>query len=130
MNTFLLIAGILGTLGGLAHTILGDRWTVAPLEAEAIASRQNTGEQNKRYLRWWWHMGSVLLLSTSVAFAAHGAALVELQRHLLLYLAFLWIATTTVFFTVALRSPNQAWSMVPGLVGIPINALILAGLFI
>ncbi len=129
MNLYLVIAGALGCLGGCAHAILGDRWTIAPLDVDTLASRQNTGEQNHRYLRWWWHVGSVVLLSTSLGFLLHGATIVEVHRDLLLYLAFLWVATTTVFFAVALRAPNQAFKMVPGLVGIPINALILLGLF-
>ncbi len=128
MNFFLLVAGVIGFVGGWAHTILGDRWVVAQLDPDDIASKENTGDQNKRYIRWFWHVGSVVLLSTSALLIAHGGGLMAVARQLLFYVSFQWLMTSFIFFVLALRPPAQALKMVPGLVGIPVNALILVGL--
>jgi hypothetical protein len=129
MNWYFVAAGGIGLLGGCAHTILGDLWTVAPLDPSHIGSPQNTGDQNKRYLRWFWHIGSVVLLSTTGLFLLQGLEVVAVHRDLLLYLSFLWLATTAIWFVLAAKPPVQFFKMVPGLVGIPVNVLILLGLF-
>lgn len=130
MNIYFVIGGAIGVLGGFAHMILGDLWTVSPLPPEHIGSAQNSGDQNKRYLRWFWHIGSVVLLSTSALILVSGLDVVEIHRHVLLYISALWLSITGIFFAVALKPPVQALKMVPGLVGLPVNALILAGLFL
>ena len=129
MNYYFVAAGAFGFLGGLAHTFLGDRWTIAPLDPAKVASSQFTGDQNKRFIRWFWHVGSVVLLSTTLLLILQGLGTVAVHEHLMMYVSFLWLGTTAVFFVVALQPPAQAFKMIPGLVGIPINALILAGLF-
>lgn len=123
-----IIAGVISTAGGLAHAFLGDRFTVAPLDEKAIGSQQFTGDQNKRFLRWFWHIGSVVLLSTGAILLLHGTGAFAFQVHLLWYVSFLWVSTTTVFVILALKPPVQLTKMIPGLVGIPVNALILGGL--
>ena len=128
MNVYFIIAGTIGIAGGIAHTVLGHRWTVRPLPREQLASAQFTGDQNKRYLTWFWHIGSVVLVSTSVVLLLEGMHIAEVHRHLLLYISFLWLSMSAVFLIVALKAPLQVFRMVPGLAGMVVNAFILAGL--
>ncbi|MEM7125844.1 MAG: hypothetical protein AAF702_05935 [Chloroflexota bacterium] len=129
MNIYFIIAGIIGLLGGLAHMTLGHRWTLGPLDPNHLASSQFSGEENQRYLTWFWHIGSAVLLSTTLVILLQGLNFINAHQHLLYYISFLWLSTTIVFLIVASRPPTQVLKMVPGLVGIPINMLILLGLF-
>lgn len=129
MNVYFLIAGVISVAGGLAHGWLGDGYTVRGLCPEHLASPQFTGDQNKRFIRWFWHVGTAVLLSTGAVLVLEGLARGTVHRHLLLYVASLWLATTGVFFAVTLPRPTQTLKLVPGLVGLPVNALIIAGLF-
>lgn len=130
MNLYFVIAGIIGLLGGCAHAVLGDLWTVSPLDASTAGSKQNTGDQNKRFIRWFWHIGSVVLLSTSAIALLQGLAVFEFQTQLLAFVSFLWLSITAIFFVISAKPPMQTFKMVPGLVGIPVNALLLAGLLL
>lgn len=130
MNYYFIVAGVIGVLGSFAHSILGDLWTVAPLDESQIGSPQNTGDQNKRFIRWFWQIGGVVLFSASALFLVDGAGWYDVHPQLLGYGSFLWLSITTIFFALTLKPPVQAFKMVPGLVGIPVNLLILAGLFL
>ena len=128
MNSYFVAAGVIGMIGGLAHAFLGHRWTIDVLDPDYLASSQNSGDQNKRYLTWFWHIGSVVLLSSSGLILLQGLNQIQVHRDLLWYISFLWLSMMTIFLIVAVRPPNQVLKMVPGLVGILINLLILLGL--
>ncbi len=128
MNAYLLLAGIIALLGGLAHTILGHQWTVKPMQAEHLASSQNSGEQNVRYLTWFWHIGSAFLLSSAAILLIEGSGVHRFAEDVLWYVSFLWLCTTALFIVIAGREPSQVKGMIPGWVGIPVNILILIGL--
>ena len=119
----------MGTLGGLAHATLGHRWTVEPMKPESLQSDQFSGAQNQALLMWFWHIGSAVLISASGLFLLQGLNLVLLSQDLLIYLSFLWLSVTAIFLIVCSVLSVRLTSIVPGLVGIPINALLLLGLF-
>ena len=128
MNPYFLIAGIIAFLGGLAHTILGQRWTVNAIDPSNLKSTQNTGRQDKLFLTWFWHVGSVVLLSSGAALILTGAQVISPSTDLIEYISFLWISITLLFVIVVGRYPTELIRMLPGLVGIPVNVLILLGL--
>ena len=128
MNIYLILAGILAMAGGLAHAVLGHRWTVSPLDPAHLASDKFSGEQNRRFLMWFWHVGSVVLLSTAAILLVHGFGVTTVHRSLLLYVSFLWLSTSAVFLLVSFQPPVQFTKMPPGIVGIVINVFIILGL--
>lgn len=128
MNIYFIIAGVIGIFGGLAHTILGHKWTVNAIDPESLKSTQNTGDQDKRFLTWFWHIGSVVLLSTSAIVFLQGIEQIDVHKDLLLFISFIWLSITGIFFIIALKPPIQVFKMIPGLVGIPVNLLIILGL--
>ncbi len=130
MNVYFLLAGVIGFLGGIAHTFLGHKWTVKALDPEKLQSTQNTGEQDARYLTWFWHIGSLLLLSSSAILILHGLMIKTFSIDLIEYVCILWLGTTLLFFVLGSRKPSQLLGMIPGWVGVPVNILILLGLLL
>ena len=130
MNVFLTVGGAMALLGGLAHTVLGHRWTVQAVDPAHAASERISGAANQRFVLWFWHIGSAVLLSTGAAFLLEGLGTVDVADPLLHYMAGLWAAITAIGLIAALRPPSQVREMVPVLVGIPINACIWLGLLL
>lgn len=129
MNIYLIIAGVLGIIGGLAHTFLGHKWTVNSIVSENLKPIKNTGDQDKRFLTWFWHIGSVVLLSTSSILLMEGLNQIDIHRDLQLFISFIWISMSGIFLVVASYPPVQIFKMIPGLFGIVINVFILLGLY-
>lgn len=129
MNLYFVIAGGIGLVGGFAHAFLGHKWTVKAIDTSALKSTRNSRDQDKRFLIWFWHIGSVLLLSTTALILVQGLDLIAVHRDLLVFISFIWLSITAVFIIVAGRPPVQIFKMIPGLVGIPVNLFILLGLF-
>ena len=128
MNIYFLVSGIIALLGGFAHAFLGHKWTINAIDADTLKSTQNSKEQDKRFLVWFWHIGSVVLLSTAILLVTQGSGIYMISKDLIMYISFLWLSITGVFIIVAVKKPNQIFKMIPGLVGVPINILILIGL--
>ncbi len=129
MNGYFLAAGIIALIGGLAHTILGHKWTVNAIDPSALNSTQNSGRQDKLFLTWFWHVGSVVLLSSGAALILTGSNSIHPSTDLMEYISFLWISITLLFLIVVGRYPIELIRMLPGLVGVPVNVLILLGLY-
>ena len=127
MNLLLILAGAIGLFGGWAHLYLGERWTIGPLRAEVLDSYKFKGEVNKRIVRWFWHIGSMVLLSTSALLLAHGLGWIQVHRQLLLFISFQWLSITALWVLFAGKPPTRFFTIFPGLIGIPVNLLILAG---
>ncbi len=130
MNYYFIAAGLIGTLGGFAHTFLGHKWTINAIDVNSLRSTQNSQDQDRRFLIWFWHVGSVVLISTSGLIALQGFSLVDLSLDLIQYLSFLWLSITIVFIVIASETPVQYFKMIPGLVGVPVNTFILLGIYL
>ena len=129
MNIYFILAGAFGFLGGCAHSFLGHKWTINAIDTTTLNSTQNTQIQDKRFLVWFWHVGSIVLLSTSILLFVHGADWFNIHFHLLTFISFLWLCITLLFIIIAAQRPSQILRMIPGLIGIPINILILLGIW-
>ena len=65
MNGFWLAAGLLITVSGFIHMILGDRWIFNQLD-EAGLETHYSPEITKITLRWFWHVGSFMIFFNAV----------------------------------------------------------------
>ncbi len=57
MNWYWLVAGILMIMGGLMHTIIGERNVIQQLKAEK-AKGNFPDDASFNLIRWFWYMGS------------------------------------------------------------------------
>ena len=66
MNWYWITAGILAIGGGVAHLYLGESRIISRLDAGALQpSPPMSGDTAKRYLRWFWHVGTVNILGAA-----------------------------------------------------------------
>ena len=66
--------GSLGMVGCLAHVVLGEVFILRPLRPESLPSSfLGDCDITKRYLRWFWHVGSLFIGGGSLALVALGA---------------------------------------------------------
>ena len=60
MNWYWTIAGGLAIVGGLAHLLLGESRIISRLDPSTLhPSPPMSGDTAKRYLRWFWQVGTV-----------------------------------------------------------------------
>lgn len=128
MNVFLTLAGIAAIAGTVAHAVFGHRWTIGAVDPAGLTPSRFAPETNRRFLIWFWHVGTLVMGATGAVFLAAGLGLFAAERQLLWFGALIWIGITAVFFLVAGRPPAQIRAMPPGPAGLVINALILLGL--
>lgn len=69
MNWFWIISGILMVLGGVAHTVVGEKNVIAHL-AQAKPETGFSGDHTFNLVRWFWYLGSY------VSFWVGGVALI------------------------------------------------------
>ncbi len=65
MNWYWIIAGVLITVSGFIHMILGDRWIFNQLNTEMMSTHYS-GEITKITVRWFWHLGIFLIFLMAI----------------------------------------------------------------
>ncbi len=74
MNPFLAVAAALATLGGILHSVLGERLILGRLSAEGLPPVLGSTDFTKRILRlmWhgisiaWWGMAAILVVLANI----------------------------------------------------------------
>jgi hypothetical protein len=72
MNYYLLSSGVLTILLAVAHSIIGERSIIGPIQKTSGLPRvQGSDRQTKLTLRFTWHVTSVLGIGTAVVLIAY-----------------------------------------------------------
>jgi hypothetical protein len=74
MNGYWMIAGCMFAAGGLLHLVAGEVFIIGPIPAEQLRPAPFADrDAAKRYLRWFWHVGTVDILLGGALFLGLGA---------------------------------------------------------
>ena len=116
MNSYLIILGILGLLGASAHIVLGERFIISPLNSEHLpTSFLGDGDVTKRYLRWFWHVGSILIVGCSLALVTVGIRYRSPEAQVLARaIGTGFISMFAAFLLVAIPRPSLFWRVPQG----------------
>lgn len=108
MNVYLIALGVLGLVGASAHIILGERFIISPLGVDRLpTSFLGDGDVTKRYLRWFWHVGSFDIGGSSLALIVIGMMYDMPGAKLLAqFIAVHFIAIFGVFLAIAITRPG------------------------
>ncbi|MBV7337780.1 hypothetical protein KFU94_58035 [Chloroflexi bacterium TSY] len=108
MNIFLIVLGSFGLIGTLAHITLGERFIIRPLHTDSLpTSFLGDGDITKRYLRWFWHVGSFDIGGSSLALIVIGLLYGAPGTQLLArFIAVHFIAIFGAFLGVAIPRPE------------------------
>ena len=110
MNWYWTIAGTLAVFGGLAHLILGESWIILRLDpAKLNPSPPMQGDTAKRYLRWFWHVGTVNIFGAAAVGLIIGLSdgLIPAERVIANLIAALFFGMFLAFCVVAIPSPKH-----------------------
>ena len=106
MNLLLVALGGVGLIGCLAHVVLGERFIVGPLAPEAMAtSVLGDGDIAKRYLRWFWHVGTVMIGGGASVLIAVGLGAIDHGEVAARVVAGLFVGMFAAFLIVAIPRP-------------------------
>jgi hypothetical protein len=106
MNVPVVVLGCLALVGCLAHVVLGERYVIAPLRADALpASFLGDGDVTKRYLRWFWHVGSVAIGGGGVVLVFSAARCGPEAAALARVVALQYLSMFAMFMVVAVPRP-------------------------
>ncbi|MBT5095133.1 MAG: hypothetical protein HOM21_12850 [Halobacteriovoraceae bacterium] len=116
MDWYYVITGIMAALGALAHLVLGELWIISPLDPEKLTTQKLHGDTVKRYLRWFWHIGTFYIL-----FLAVGSLYIGLTNRFYMFepilariLAFFFAGMGATYLVVAIPSPRHFYRIPQG----------------
>lgn len=97
-NNYWLIAGVINTLTAILHTVGGQIDLISPLLNSEVDS------QIKTELLGVWHMGTIILWSTSLVFFQCGFNIKEKNHQLIPFLSYLYLLFSGAFVFSSLFS--------------------------
>ena len=108
MNVSLIVLGSLGLIGVLAHIVLGELFIIGALKKKDLpTSFLGDGDVTKRYLRWFWHVGSFVIGASSLSLIVIGIIYDTSGTQLLArFIAVQFVAIFGVFLIVAIPRPE------------------------
>ena len=110
MNWYWTTAGALAVGGGLAHLILGERRIITRLDPATLpALPPMSGDTTKRYLRWFWHVGTVNIFGAATVGLIIGLSdgLIPAERVVANLIAAVFLGMFLAFCVVAIPSPKH-----------------------
>ena len=109
MNGLQASAGFLALLGGFAHMVLGEMWIISPLDPKRLpTTNAGSGDTIKRYLRWFWHVGTVMIFLFAGGALLIGLSSVVPSERLVANILSIWFAGGCLAFcVVAVPSPRH-----------------------
>ena len=109
MNWLWIIAGGLATVGGLAHMIFGERWVLSRVDAVNFeVSPAGDDDTIKRYIRWFWHVGTAVFLITAGTALVIGATdAVPHENTLATFLAIQGATVVAAYGVVVVARPRN-----------------------
>ncbi len=125
MNIYFILAGLIGLIGALMHIVMGlgglQKW---------LEKHGNTRMEDHMHglLSFFWHSGSLLVLSLSALLLLEGLNLIPLHPHLQWFICFTWIVLTLFYILLLRPYLNERGVMLPAYAGVISGLLILAGL--
>jgi hypothetical protein len=111
MNTYLLVAAGMSAVGGVLHSILGERLILSRLTSEGLPATLGSPLFSLRVLRLFWHLVSVAwwgftaLLVLLASMPASGDT-----RRLIWAIAFTFLASAVVSLIVS-RGKHFSWGV-------------------
>jgi hypothetical protein len=104
VNAALVALGCASLVGCLAHVALGERYIIARLQPETLpVSLLGDGDVTKRYLRWFWHVGTVAIGGGGLALGACGLSLLPDGAVLARVVSIQYLAMFAAFLIVERR---------------------------
>ncbi|GAA5190407.1 hypothetical protein [Ferrimonas gelatinilytica] len=126
MNIYFILAGVIGLIGALMHIFMGfgglHKW---------LEKHGNTQMEDHMHglLSFFWHFGSMLVLSLSALLLLEGLNLIPIHAHLQWFICVIWLIMT-LFYILLLRPYRQEQGvMLPAYAGVISSVLILIGIF-
>jgi hypothetical protein len=108
-----LVLGVAAAVGGLVHAIGGERWIIARLDPGRLArSILGDGDISRRYLRWFWHVGTADILGAASLFLGVGVGVLRVPPIVFQVLA-LHLGLYVVAFAISFARRPAAWWRVP-----------------
>ena len=110
MNWPWITAGTLAIVGGLAHLYLGESRIISRLDPVALRpSPPMSGDTAKRYLRWFWHVGTVNILGAATVGLVIGLTdgIIPAEREVANLISALFLGMFLAFCVVAIPSPKH-----------------------
>lgn len=108
MNWLWIVAGSIATVGGFAHMLLGERWVLSRVDGSTLeTSPAGDDDTLKRYVRWFWHVGTaVFLLTAATALLIGLSDAIPHESALATLLAIQGAAMVTAYAVVAVPRPR------------------------
>lgn len=110
MNLFLLAAGLLSALIGVAHSLLGERLVLGPLFRRAdLPNLLGSTTFARQTLRFAWHLTTVLLVGIGVAVIALSPAPLVPQAISTIQVLAATFAACSLLSLVGARAKHFSW---------------------
>ncbi|SHH78454.1 hypothetical protein [Ferrimonas marina] len=125
MNTFYVLAGLVGLVGAGAHISMGYSRLKQRLSAD---SGSNDDDAMRLLLTFFWHTGSLMLLSLSLLLLLEGLGAIPIHPHLQWFICAIWILMTLQYVVLILPLEKSTRVLLPAVAGVLSSVLILLGL--
>jgi hypothetical protein len=111
MNTYLVVAAGLSALGGVLHSILGERLILSKLAAAKLPETLGSSVFTLRVLRLFWHLVSVAWWGLAALLALLASMPASAGRQRLLWAIALTFLVSAVVSLIVSRGKHFSWGV-------------------
>ena len=111
MNTYLLVAAVISAVGGILHSILGERLLLSKLTTAGLPETVGSSVFALRVLRLFWHLVSVAWWGFSVLLVLLASMRASDDYQRLIWAIALTFLTSAVVSFIVSRGKHFSWGL-------------------